>query len=280
MSILRQTPVSARSETPFVGRSFLLAALILGQHAWSVQPARAADVFVQLFPLAGEIQLRNKDASPLVFDLYSIHSDGDTLNNSPSTWKSISDTYDASGNGFIDAMNDWTPIATSASELTEGVFIGPGGTLAANRAISLGNIWNPLAPLDLVVEMESNGQPVNVTLEYALAGDYLRDGIVDQFDYAVWRQNFGSSSNLDADGNLNGVVDAADFAVWRDNFGLSIASLTIASSSGSGGGALVVGVAVPEPVTAALLIAALVSIARARGRLAARGAERRRAAHQ
>jgi hypothetical protein len=263
-----------------VARAILFAALILGL-AWGVQSARAADVFVQLFPLSGEIQLRNKDASALVFDFYSIHSDGATLNSSPAVWQSISDTYDASGNGFIDATHNWTQISPSVIELTEGVFIGPGGTLAANRAISLGNIWNSVPPRDIVVEMQSNDQPLNVTLEYAIAGDYLRDGVVDQLDYNAWWQSFGSSTSLDADGNLNGIVDAADFAVWRNNLGASIPSLTIAPSTGSGSGAvLVVGAAVPEPTTAALLIAALLSIAHARGRLAARGGARRRAARR
>ncbi len=234
--------------------------MLLCQCAWGSQVARAVGVDVQLFPLTGEIQLRNKDASALVFDYYSIHSNGSTLNGSPSMWRSISDTYDVSGNGFIDPTNNWTKFSSTALELTEGVVTGPGGTLLANRAISLGNVWNPLAPLDLMVEMETNGQPVNVSLEYALGGDYLRDGVVDQLDYGVWWQNIGSSSNLDADGSLNGVVDAADFVVWRDNFGTSIPSLTIDSGAGSGGGAGLVANMVPEPTGSTLLFLAFAQL--------------------
>lgn len=254
--------------------------MLLGQCAWGGQPARAVGVYVQLFPLTGEIQLRNKDASALAFDYYSIHSNGGTLNGSPAMWRSISDTYDASGNGFIDPTNNWTKISSAATELTEGVFGGPGGTLLANRAISLGSAWNPTVATDLVVEvLDTVGLPVSVTLEYALGGDYLRDGVVDQFDYDLWAQNIGSSSNLDADGNLNGVVDAADFVVWRDNFGTSIPSLTIGSGTGSGGGTgLVVGAAIPEPAAALLILLALLSIALARAPLAARAGARRRLA--
>ena len=62
-------------------------------------------------------------------------------------------------------------------------------------------------------------------------------------DYTVWRQNFGSTTNLNADGNLNGIVDAADYVVWRNNFGLSL------PGAGGGGGSslLLLGGAVPEP---------------------------------
>ena len=55
--------------------------------------------------------------------------------------------------------------------------------------------------------------------ENPLAGDYDIDGTVDQDDYTVWKNNFGSNLLLAADGNHNGVVDTADYAVWRDNFG-------------------------------------------------------------
>ena len=50
-------------------------------------------------------------------------------------------------------------------------------------------------------------------------GDYNLDGVVDQVDYTVWRNNLGSTTNLDADGDHSGVVDAGDYYVWKDNFG-------------------------------------------------------------
>ncbi len=46
-----------------------------------------------------------------------------------------------------------------------------------------------------------------------LPGDYDHDDDVDADDYGVWKQNFGSTSNLFADGNGNGRVDAADYTV-------------------------------------------------------------------
>ncbi len=50
-------------------------------------------------------------------------------------------------------------------------------------------------------------------------GDYNGDGNVDAADYTVWRDNLGSTSNLDADGDGSGTVDAADYTVWTSNFG-------------------------------------------------------------
>ena len=49
------------------------------------------------------------------------------------------------------------------------------------------------------------------------SGDFNGDGMVDASDYDVWRNAFGSASQLDADGNGDGVVDAADYVVWRKN---------------------------------------------------------------
>ena len=46
--------------------------------------------------------------------------------------------------------------------------------------------------------------------------DYDIDGDVDNDDYAVWRQSYGSDLLLAADGNGDGVVNAADYTVWRD----------------------------------------------------------------
>ncbi|MCA9188306.1 MAG: hypothetical protein KDA99_21910, partial [Planctomycetales bacterium] len=51
-----------------------------------------------------------------------------------------------------------------------------------------------------------------------LLGDYNKNGVVDAADYTVWKDNFGSTSSLDADGNGNGTVDAADYTIWKDNF--------------------------------------------------------------
>jgi hypothetical protein len=80
---------------------------------------------------------------------------------------------------------------------------------------------------------------------FTLLGDYDRDGRVDESDFALWKNEFGSITSLDADGNGNGVIDAGDYTIWRDNFG-----------AGTGTGAL----AVPEPAGVVVICSALLGI--------------------
>jgi hypothetical protein len=85
-------------------------------------------------------------------------------------------------------------------------------------------------------------------------GDYNQDGVVNSQDYNVWRQNYGSTTNLAADGNGNGVVDAADYVLWRKY---------ASAGSGSSGGGLG-GASVPEPSSAVLAIGLIVLFHRRR----------------
>ena len=94
-----------------------------------------------------------------------------------------------------------------------------------------------------------------------LAGDYSGNGTVGPEDHDVWKASFGSTMNLDADGNDNHIVDAADYSVWRDNLGASL-------GSGSGAAYLAPGhspganSAVPEPSSFVLSVLGLVGLVR------------------
>lgn len=92
--------------------------------------------------------------------------------------------------------------------------------------------------------LSGDGTQLLVTLP-VLLGDYNADGTVDAGDYTVWRDTFGSTTDLAADGNRNGVVDNADYALWRGSYGASL----------PGGGQ-----SVPEPTGAALLLAGIVAL--------------------
>lgn len=255
-----------------IQRAITMAILCLAIGA----PCRGSNLDAQLFPLTGEIRLRNPSATAVPFVYYSIASSSGALNNSSPAWKSISDNYDVSGNGFIDPIKEWMKISSLMTQLTEGVFTGAGGNLAAFRSVSLGQIWTSAPSTDLVFSViDPDSQPVTITVQTALAGDYFVDHTVNLQDYTVWRQNFGSTSSLDADGNLNGIVDAADYAIWRDNFGNSIPPGAGSLMPGGGNGSYFqLGTTVPEPTSAVLflLAAGTMFTARARAPRAARRA--------
>ena len=110
---------------------------------------------------------------------------------------------------------------------------------------SNGSLWNinSAAPLD-----QPNNLPLGEWLstfvsQAALAGDFNSDGTVDSADYTVWRDALGQAgAGLSADANADGVVNQTDYQVWAANF----TGIDLAPSA-----------AVPEPVSALLLVAAV-----------------------
>jgi hypothetical protein len=63
-------------------------------------------------------------------------------------------------------------------------------------------------------------------------------------NYIVWRNSYGSTTSLAADGDNNHAIDQADYDIWKMNFG---------KTSGSGAALA----SVPEPASARLLVVAL-----------------------
>src|SRR5205823_4195363 len=74
-----------------------------------------------------------------------------------------------------------------------------------------------------------------------VAGDYNHNGTIDAADYTIWRDTFGSISNLFADGNDTHIIDPGDYVAWKAHFGMNGGSGAAASP-------------VPEP-TCLLLVA-------------------------
>lgn len=80
----------------------------------------------------------------------------------------------------------------------------------------------------------------NLVLTFPAEGDYNGDGRVDAADYTVWRNSFGSTENLAADGNLSGEIDAEDYLIWKEAY----AAQTVGLASGS---------EIPEPASTGFL---------------------------
>ena len=110
--------------------------------------------------------------------------------------------------------------APAGSTYTGPFTIAPGMTVKA-RTLS-GGVWSAL-------NEASYSQLI-------LPGDYDGNYVVNQNDYLVWKNAYGSTSSP-ADGNGDGVVNAADYTIWRDNVGLSLVTWQ-AMSAGVTSGAL------------------------------------------
>jgi hypothetical protein len=219
----------------------------------------------RVYPFTGEIRLSNPDFADLPINFYEIFYDDvpglptGGLNSANGVWLSIDDTYDVSGNGFIDSVNEWIELPGNTKHLAEAQF-DDGGILPGQRSISLGEIWNPaiVEADDLTIRFGQPGQvnPTEIAAELSIDGDYDENGTVDELDYQEWKDAFVSASFVDrADGNIDGAVDAADFTIWRDNFGLNLASLNLGAGA-SGGGNVLGGNVAPEPASGWLVFAA------------------------
>jgi T5SS/PEP-CTERM-associated repeat protein len=88
--------------------------------------------------------------------------------------------------------------------------------------------------------------------------DLNGDGQLDDADYAIWKQNFGTAGPA-GDANGDGMVDAADYNLWRDNccgpFPGAGSGSGFPYGPGSGSGA------VPEPASACLMLGSVLALA-------------------
>lgn len=74
-------------------------------------------------------------------------------------------------------------------------------------------------------------------------GDYNKNSIVDAADYTVWRDTFGSTSDLRADGDKNGTIEQADYDYWKARFGNQVkgGEIILTGTSTLTGNGLIVG---------------------------------------
>lgn len=159
------------------------------------------------------------------------------------------------GSGPNTATNQWFfSLADNSANLDNqnggftvfGRVLGTGMTVVdAIAAIPRYNAGSPFDSLPLRnytggTIMDANLANVTRIIERNLApGDYNFDGVVNNADYLVWKNSFGSTTAAEADGNGDGVVNVADYTVWRDSMAGAAQSLTI-----------------PEPTAAALAVLA------------------------
>lgn len=196
----------------------LLLASLLTLAGWA--PA-SASVGLFLAPGSGEVFLANTGELPADVVGYSLLSASGGL--LPMGWTPIAGRLDAAGDGTFDALHAWIAFPASTTDLSEGVLASPGGTLAPGGFVSLGIVWGAGEPLDLSLEvLVDGGQAVAAAATTVSLGDYDGDGNVDEDDYTVFEQTFGSTTDLRADGSGDLVIGLSDYTVWRDNLGLEL----------------------------------------------------------
>lgn len=133
------------------------------------------------------------------------------------------------GMNVVDAINDLPTVNATSAQNAPGEDFDEIPVTDLAKVLSQNDIKNSEAVM------------VNsVAIRVLPAGDYDFNGTVNALDYATWKADFGSTTNVAADGNGNGRVDTADYAIWRNTFV-------------AGGGSIGIGgLQVPEPATALL----------------------------
>jgi hypothetical protein len=179
----------------------------------------------------------------LTFDLKQVIGSPNQFDNDDVilTSSGLTLAYNTPNNPALDGS--WTSFQVPLTEA--GWHVGSISGVAATQ-LQFQTVLSALTDLRIRAEYQSGADTDfldNVQFP-TLLGDYDRNGSVQDADFAVWKNLFGTSITS-ADGNHNGVVDAADYTIWRDHFGQSL--------SGTGASTQ----AVPEPNSIVLVMIAI-----------------------
>ena len=146
------------------------------------------------------IVLTAQPSSDVVFDILS--SDATEATASPTLLTFTTANWSIAQTVTVTGINDAIVDGTQTSTVTVRV----------NDAAS-DNSFDPL--LDQAVSVSTTDNDTSPQ------GDYDHNGQVNATDYTVFRNTFGSTTNLAADGNASSQIDAGDYAIWRKKFGAS-----------------------------------------------------------
>ncbi len=211
------------------------------------------DVFIYLAQQPGALGAANwaKTGQIAAWDAFL----ADENNNDFEGWFDVSGTAQAATAANGGVLEGTLNLAQEFGSLPVAIYVAVGVYQSAD-----GGTLVPSQQVPASVNGNGNIEAFEYYLLQLIAtpGDFNSDGTVDQDDYILWRNTFGSTTDLRADGNGDQEIDAADYAVWRDHQGLgggAVSSylLTRAESPSPA--------AVPEPAAAGLaLIAVLMGV--------------------
>jgi hypothetical protein len=189
--------------------------------------AKTANNFVlTVDPATGAVAFRNDSPFSIAIDGYAIYSATGSL--ASATWNSLQDQ-----SASVPGAAGWeqAPPALSNTAVAE---LKAGGTTVfqPQTGFSLGNLFKTVgATQDLRFELLLSGSatpnvgqvtyggvspPPIPSVEF-VPGDYDGNGVVDGRDLNVWRQQFGLTQGVQADGDQDGDADGHDFLIWQRN---------------------------------------------------------------
>jgi hypothetical protein len=203
----------AISQPKFCARLMMLVICLLGGMTTSHVLASSLELVVDYD--TGETYFKNPTGSSETLDGYTITSpDGGLLTGS---WTPVAGNYDLSGDQSVDTVSDWFVISSTPMSVTDVSLTAFSGALASDQVVSLGFLWDTGSADNLSAVTSAGVTTMNIDAEFRiLFADYNGDLEIDQEDYDLFVDTFGSTIDLRADGNQNGVVDASDYTIWRD----------------------------------------------------------------
>jgi hypothetical protein len=154
--------------------------------------------------------------------------------------------------GMIRGSEVWFDVTSYLEGVRQGAADYGVAIQAAGTADGWSIHFNGSNEADLRPRLVVYSGDVNV-IAPGLAGDFNDDGMVDAADFTVWRNNLGTTFDLNGNGNESGtsagMVDSDDYLLWKANFG---------TTAQGGGPFLADGVTgVPEPATIGLALVAM-----------------------
>jgi hypothetical protein len=199
----------------------------------------------------GAMRIVNNAGATVNMTYYEITSGGGSLN--PAGWNSLDDQEGGDAEGI-----GWDEAGSGTASLLSEIHLQSTANVANNGRLPLGMGFQSGFQQDLEFRYLydsglAEGTLVRGHVRYLniAEGDFTNDGRVNNFDYSIWKTNYGTSPLADA--NWDGRSDGWDFLAWQRNFGL-------------GGPAT----AVPEPAGMGMCLLALAGGASAR-RMTSRG---------
>ena len=176
-------------------------------------------------------------------------------------WRQMIVVFNSNQGGWQQSDINYPVAADDGGSLTSTVvldLVASGVKANAQAYVNSGGGGNTYWELFLPMQGGDQGPPVK-------AGDYGSDSLVNASDYVTWRKSLGGTT-LANETVTPGSVDAADYTEWRAHFGKDYSQITTIidnvrfASAGSGAGGLAA-TGVPEPSSAALILAAVLALA-------------------